>query len=209
MAEQADDNRQVGGSSPSPRTRRAGSSGDQNASLRSWKSVVRIHLGSLFRAGSGKVWLGLFGQGVVGQARRSLEGPALKGFTLHSPLRIAMERVEELEAAIRRHRDARGDNRCWMDDEALYRVLPEGFTPPERDTAVEIERCLQFLLARKNPATAYVSPQAEIDALQQLLKRYLDNHCSNADAEGMSALCECKLCLETRAQLGMNAPTSG
>lgn len=42
-----------------------------------------------------------------------------------------------------------------------------------------------------------------IDLLEQLLKRYLDNHCSNADAEGMSALCECKLCLETRAQLGM------
>lgn len=34
-----------------------------------------------------------------------------------------------------------------------------------------------------------------------LLKRYLDNHCANADAEGMSALCECKLCLDTRLEL--------
>jgi hypothetical protein len=32
----------------------------------------------------------------------------------------------------------------------------------------------------------------------KLLKRYLDNHCQAADQEGMSALCECRLCLETR-----------
>lgn len=38
----------------------------------------------------------------------------------------------------------------------------------------------------------------EIDALRGLLRRYLDNHCANADVEGMSTLCECKLCVETR-----------
>lgn len=37
-----------------------------------------------------------------------------------------------------------------------------------------------------------------IAELVKLLKRYLDNHCANADAEGMSALCECQLCLDTR-----------
>jgi hypothetical protein len=37
------------------------------------------------------------------------------------------------------------------------------------------------------------------DKLVALLKRYLDNHCANADVEGMSVLCECKLCLDTRA----------
>jgi hypothetical protein len=31
-----------------------------------------------------------------------------------------------------------------------------------------------------------------------LLKRYLQNHCEASDREGTSALCECKLCLETR-----------
>jgi len=36
-----------------------------------------------------------------------------------------------------------------------------------------------------------------------LLKRYLDNHCANADCEGMSVLCECKLCRETRTALRM------
>ena len=39
--------------------------------------------------------------------------------------------------------------------------------------------------------------------LVALLKRYLDNHCANADVEGASVLCECRLCLDTRAALGM------
>lgn len=34
-----------------------------------------------------------------------------------------------------------------------------------------------------------------------IIRRYLDNHCANADAEGMSALCECKLCLDARQLL--------
>ena len=39
--------------------------------------------------------------------------------------------------------------------------------------------------------------------MEKLLKRYLDNHCANADAEGMSTLCECKLCIDTRVLLMM------
>lgn len=41
----------------------------------------------------------------------------------------------------------------------------------------------------------------------RLLRRYLDNHSNNADTEGMSALCECKLCQETRNLLS-GKPTS-
>jgi hypothetical protein len=41
----------------------------------------------------------------------------------------------------------------------------------------------------------------DVHTLLTLLGRYLDNHCANADAEGMSVLCECRLCLETRAAL--------
>lgn len=39
----------------------------------------------------------------------------------------------------------------------------------------------------------------------ELLQRYLDSHCANSDAEGMSALCECKLCQDTRAALNTEA----
>lgn len=105
-------------------------------------------------------------------------------------------RVEALEVAIRAHRDQRGDDRCWRDDETLYAVLPEGFTPPAREVTVEIEYCLRYIVARKHPDTEYVSPN-------KLLTRYLDNHCANVDAEGVSGLCECQLCKDTRGALGM------
>lgn len=79
-------------------------------------------------------------------------------------------RVKELENAIRAHRDQRGDDRCWMDDEALYKVLPEGYVPPKRDVSVEIKHCLQFISCRQNPQTEYISPQREIERLQSQIE---------------------------------------
>jgi hypothetical protein len=78
-------------------------------------------------------------------------------------------RVLELEAAIRKHRDQRGDDRCWMDDEELYKVLPEGYNPPERDSAVELANCQKFIACRHNPGTKYVSPEREIERLRALI----------------------------------------
>lgn len=79
-------------------------------------------------------------------------------------------RIAELEAAIRSHRDQRGDDRCWMDDETLYTVLPEGYTPPVRDSSVELERCQKYITCRHNPATEYVSPQRRIEELEGHLR---------------------------------------
>lgn len=42
----------------------------------------------------------------------------------------AAKRLAAVEDAIRMHRDQRGHDRCWLDDEALYAVLPEGFNTP-------------------------------------------------------------------------------
>jgi hypothetical protein len=88
-----------------------------------------------------------------------------------------LECVRELEAgferyasAIRRHRDYRGDDRCWQDDEELYRVLPEGYTPPKRDTTVELTNCERYIRCRHNPGTEYVSPQREIERLKALVE---------------------------------------
>lgn len=86
---------------------------------------------------------------------------------------------DRLEQAIRQHRDARGDDRCWMDDEALYKVLPEGYTPPARDTAVELERCRQFIACRQHPETTYVSPQRRIEELERELKEARDLYDAN------------------------------
>lgn len=85
------------------------------------------------------------------------------------------EQVAHLLSAIRKHRDARGDDRCWLDDEELYKALPEGYTPPERDTTVELKLCQKYIECRHNPATEYVSPQRRIEELETLLKKVLES----------------------------------
>jgi hypothetical protein len=71
------------------------------------------------------------------------------------------------EEAIRKHRDQKGDDRCWMDDEELYKILPEGYTPPERDSCVELELCKKFIATRHNPGTSYISPERRIEELEE------------------------------------------
>jgi hypothetical protein len=78
----------------------------------------------------------------------------------------ALRRLMALEAAVRKHRDCRGDDRCWRDDDDLYRVLPEGYTPPARDTAVELENCERYIACRLDPRVVYVSPQRRIEELE-------------------------------------------
>lgn len=88
------------------------------------------------------------------------------GEVLHAVAPAAIRRALWLEAAIRRHRDQRGDDRCWMDDDNLYRALPEGFTATLRDSAVELENCRRFIESRRHPLTIYVSPQRRIEELE-------------------------------------------
>lgn len=77
--------------------------------------------------------------------------------------------ILKLRAAVREHRDARGDDRCWRDDEDLYATLPEGYTPRPFDTTVELEHCKRFIECRQNPATEYMSPEREIERLRSRL----------------------------------------
>lgn len=80
------------------------------------------------------------------------------------------EEVETLRAAIRKHRDEKGDDRCYLDDYELYKVLPEGFEPPKYCTAVELENCKRYIASRQDPNIEYVSPQREIERLTKLLE---------------------------------------
>lgn len=82
------------------------------------------------------------------------------------------EYIKILENAIRKHRDYRSDDRCWMDDEELYKILPEGYTPPARDCSVELENCKKYIESRHNPATEYISPELEIEHLRLKLALY-------------------------------------
>ncbi len=59
----------------------------------------------------------------------------------------------QLRGAIARHRDARGNDRCWLDDEELYRYLGDDHQaltvlPPK---AVFLENCSRFHENRQHP----------------------------------------------------------
>lgn len=82
----------------------------------------------------------------------------------------ATDEVERLRAAIRRHRDYRGDDRCFQDDVELYAVLPEGDTRPLNETAVTIENCQKYIQCRQQ-GREYVSPQRKIEELESEIER--------------------------------------
>lgn len=84
------------------------------------------------------------------------------------------DEVERLRAAIRKHRDYRGDDRCYEDDGELYRVLPEGYNPVALDTSIDLNQCALFKFCRANPATKYTSPQRRIEVLEAALRHYAD-----------------------------------
>lgn len=65
---------------------------------------------------------------------------------------IYQKRKDELEKAIRSHRDAKGDDRCWLDDEALYAVLGEGngsLTLPSKE--IFLANCAKYHECRQPP----------------------------------------------------------
>ena len=81
----------------------------------------------------------------------------------------ARKRIAELELAIRKHRESylSGDDKCWKDNEVLYQHLPEGYTPPTRDTTVELELCHQYIASCHDPRISYTSPQRRIEELEE------------------------------------------
>lgn len=70
-----------------------------------------------------------------------------------------------LQTAVRKHRDTRGDDRCFQDDAELYSALPEGDTRPARETAVTLENCEKYIECRQT-GREYVSPQRRIEELE-------------------------------------------
>lgn len=60
-------------------------------------------------------------------------------------------RVEILESGIRQHRDEKGNDRCWLDDQRLYALLPEG--PPEPQALPPIHEfipnCVKYYYQRQ------------------------------------------------------------
>lgn len=101
----------------------------------------------------------------------------------------AADRCEELEAAIRKHMNMRGDDRCYIDDHELYTVLPEGDTRPENEIAVTIENCQSYIDCRQQ-GREYVSPQRRIEELEACLGRILDHQVEYCDV----GIYNCSIC---------------
>lgn len=92
-------------------------------------------------------------------------------------LRLAAERrAADLVTAVRRHRDERGDDRCWMDDERLYdEALPEG-CGSRADRRLHcpgemLQHCRQFIISRQPGGEPYVSPQRDLDRFRAALEQ--------------------------------------
>jgi hypothetical protein len=92
---------------------------------------------------------------LIGEIRVATQYPENDNWQLLDKIKKLKDRNEELEKAIRVHRDARGDDRCFKDDDLLYGVLPEGrvqlkeFTPEEKD--ILMARCSRYWDTRQYP----------------------------------------------------------
>lgn len=108
----------------------------------------------------------------------SLEGRIMR---TNAERDAALAEVERLKAAIRNHRDQRGDSRCWLDDAELYGVLgdPESRAQdsslPPRDEF--LESCRRFYERRRAPQDSDPTPGcmtiAELEAEVERLKAEL------------------------------------
>ena len=85
-----------------------------------------------------------------------------------SDLLPAADELARYQDVIRAVRDQwHGDDRCWMDLETrIFPLLPEGYTPPARDSSVELENCRLFIAAAHGGPTEYISPQKRIEELE-------------------------------------------
>lgn len=82
--------------------------------------------------------------------------PVMRKLIAHLDAQTA--EVERLRIAIRKHRDQRLDDRCWMDDIELYESLPEGIDPSFVDLRlldkdVMMRNCERFVECRSTTLT--------------------------------------------------------
>lgn len=79
-------------------------------------------------------------------------------------LRAMAFKVQELRNAIRVHRDERGHDRCWLDDQKLYQSLPEASPgdlnlPPKEEF---IQNCHRYWEHRQDPSVVFLR-QKDVD----------------------------------------------
>ncbi len=66
------------------------------------------------------------------------------------------QEVRRLRHGIRAHRDQRGDDRCWIDDEKLYGLLPDGVHAETLlDPELMLRNCKRFVETRQHPCDRF------------------------------------------------------
>ena len=62
------------------------------------------------------------------------------------PMSEVLQSIKILRKAIRYHRDQKGDDRCWLDDEHLWALLPEAKSSPRSLPPFQemMKRCAAF-----------------------------------------------------------------
>jgi len=77
----------------------------------------------------------------------------------------------KLRAAIRKHRDQRLDDRCWMDDFELYEALPEGLDNQVDPRLLPREEMLRNCMKFVNFRTTSLSHEMAIKYYQDWKKQ--------------------------------------
>lgn len=90
-----------------------------------------------------------------------------------------VERIKELEDAIRTHRSQKADDRCIEDDDRLYAVLQDGVTCDRHvgDKAAMLHNCARFIQNRCEAGQwlTYAELEAELKRVKDAC-RVLANH---------------------------------
>lgn len=77
---------------------------------------------------------------------------------------VKKTQLEKLHDAIRNVKDQFGDDKCWMDIEELFKMLPEGYEPISQDIPIQLDNCKQYLLCRSK-GTEYLPPPRWVKGL--------------------------------------------
>ena len=87
--------------------------------------------------------------------------------------RWAVYKLLELRAAIRTHRDERGDDRCWIDDQTLYAILGDGNLGDNTvgDPEAMRKNCDRFIANRCQAGGGWKSYKELEDEIAELKKR--------------------------------------
>ncbi len=90
----------------------------------------------------------------------------------HKNLDQLQGEIIKLRNVIRYHRDQKGDDRCWLDDELLYESLPETADKAQLLPSKEVfmEKCARFHSRRQAPERPKQASQDPDQPTEQALK---------------------------------------